>query len=363
VLRIKTLLLFPLLALAFAGCGGAIGPGGAASSPSLLSPSPPAAPPPGAQDFATRCMQPGVLKCVGFESASDIAGAFGDNSGLNLSGPPATPPVLDTSFFASGTSSLKFTIPSATGADTSGSYFTNFSADLSKQFGSNQVFYIQWRQRFSPEFLNTFYTNGNGWKQAIITAGDQPGCKAAGTCATSCTVLETVMQNTLQRGLPQMYNSCTGSTSHSAFAPLDEPFNGTDFKLQNARPSPYCLYSQGNTAPTSFFSPGTCVGYFPDEWMTFQVRIQTGPCRTTANFDEWTNSQITVWVARQGQASALVMDRTWNLSAGSPCDTLKFGKIWLLPYHTNKDPSQVTPVGFTWYDDLVISTAIIADPL
>jgi hypothetical protein len=363
----KTLPVFFTLAFVLAGCGASSvsatnGTNGIAPPGSQPPPPPPPPPPPvpGAQDFATRCSQPNVLRCFGFESPSEIAGAFGDNSGINDSG--TTTPALDTTVFASGASSLKFTIPAQSGADTSGSFFTNFSSDLSVQFGANQEFYVQWRQRFSPEFINTFYNNGNGWKQAIITAGDTPGCKGSGTCATSCTAIEVVMQNTLQRKLPQMYNSCTGSTSHSAFAPLDELYNGTDFKLQNARPSPFCLYSQGNTNPVTFFSPGTCFGYFPNEWMSFQVKIKTGPRLTTGAMDEWVNSQITVWVGREGQASQLVMDRTWNLSAGAPSANLQFGKIWLLPYHTNKDPTQVTPVGATWYDDLVISRSIIADP-
>jgi hypothetical protein len=40
----------------------------------------------------------------------------------------------------------------------------------------------------------------------------------------------------------------------------------------------------------------------------------------------------------------------------------KFGKIWLLPYHTNKSPAQVHPTAFTWYDELIISRTKIADP-
>src|SRR5437660_1417627 len=41
---------------------------------------PPANPPPGSQPFATRCAAPGVIKCVSFDSAADIAGGFGSNS-------------------------------------------------------------------------------------------------------------------------------------------------------------------------------------------------------------------------------------------------------------------------------------------
>src|SRR4026209_2623309 len=150
-----------LTSLALSGCGGGGGGGvGAGVSPPVTTL------PTGSLDFTTRCAQPGVIRCVGFDSASDIAGTYGNNSRIlppSFSG--AIPPALDTSVKASGASALKFTIPSNSPADTSGSYFTNFSSDLQTQFGANSEFYIQWRQRFSPEFLNTMYQGGSGWKQ------------------------------------------------------------------------------------------------------------------------------------------------------------------------------------------------------
>jgi len=299
------------------------------------------------------CAQPGVIRCVGFDSASDIAGTYGNNSGIlppSFSG--AIPPALDTSVKASGASALKFTIPSNSPADTSGSYFTNFSSDLQTQFGANSEFYIQWRQRFSPEFLNTMYQGGSGWKQDIIGTGDKPG----GALYSSCTALEVVLVDQYYRGFPEIYNSCTGSTSHGPYFPFEEPFGQFDFKLQNARPSPYCLYSQSGA---DHFAPnGNCVGYVANEWMTFQVKIKTGP---RVN-DEWQNSVVTLWVAREGQASELVTSFTINLTAGSAAEDQKFGKIWLLPYNTGKSSTQVHPTAFTWYDELIISHTLIADP-
>src|SRR6476646_9714858 len=101
----RNLSLAALLTLALAACGGNGGSGDASAASASASPAPPA----GSESFTTRCSQPGVLKCVGFDSAADITGTYGDNSGI-LSG--ATTPVLDTSVRASGASSLKFTIPS-----------------------------------------------------------------------------------------------------------------------------------------------------------------------------------------------------------------------------------------------------------
>jgi hypothetical protein len=305
-----------------------------------------------AADFQTRCQAAGVVRCVEFDSASTLTGSYGDNSGI-LTG--AATPEIDSSMRASGTGSLKFTIPSNSGANSSGSYFTNFSADLQTQFGENREFFVQWRQRFSPEFLSTLYQGGGGWKQVIIGTGDVPG-----TPYSSCTALETVVQNTVHRGFPQMYNSCSGSASHPPYHGFEQPFNGSDFKLQNARSSPYCLYSQGNTNPKTYFSPaGNCFPYYPNEWLTFQVSIKTGP----RVGDEFTNSYVKLWVARAGEPSQLVIDwGPYGLSAGSTSENQKFGKIWLLPYNTGKDPAHTHAPAYTWYDELIISTTKISDP-
>jgi hypothetical protein len=312
-------------------------------------------------DFATRCAQPGVIKCVGFDSASDFnigsggtSGAYGLNSGIF---PPSgtsdyTRATRDTTVMASGSSSLKFTIPANSPADSSGSYFTNFSNDLSTQFGENSNFFIQWRQRFSPEFVATKFAGGGGWKQLIIGTGDVPGI-----LSSSCTALEVVVQNTYTRGFPQMYNSCSGSTSHGPYNPFEERYGAYDFKLQNGRPSPYCLYSQNST---SYFAPiGNCFGYVANEWLTFQVEIRTGP---RVN-DEFTNSYINLWVARDGTLSQQVIAwGPYNLTAGPAAENQRFGKLFLLPYNTGKDASVTNPTAYTWYDELIISRNKIADP-
>ncbi len=315
-----------------------------------------------AGDFATRCTAPGVIKCVGFDSAADFnrgngdqSGAYGDNFGIFA--PSGTSDysksARDLQIKASGASSLKFTIPSQSGADGSGAYFTNFSTDLKLQFGAGSELYLQWRQRFSREFLANSYAGGGGWKQVIIGAGDHQG-----VFENSCTALETVVQNLGHRGFPQMYNSCTGSASHGPYDPFEEAFQSFDFKLQNARPSPYCLYSQ---EPNNYLPPvGNCFGYAANEWMTFQVRLKIGP----RVGDEFVASHVDLWVAREGKASESVI--SWGpyaLSAGNADENLQFGKVWLLPYNTGRDDSKSYPEANTWYDELIISTQRIADPI
>ncbi len=139
--------------------------------------------------------------------------------------------------------------------------------------------------------------------------GDTPGATPRG----SCTPLEVVVQNTYHRGFPMLYNSCTGRHRTARTTRSSEPSAHHDFKLQNARPAPYCLYSQGST---SYFPPvGNCFGYVANEWMTFQLRIKTGP----RVGDEFVDSHVTLWAARQGKPSELLFDwGPYNLTRRRP---------------------------------------------
>lgn len=316
-------------------------------------------PPAHAADFATRCQNPAVLKCVSFDSPSDIAGRWGNVSGI-FTGSVA--PALDTTVKASGVSALKFTIQSNSGAGDAGSYFTNFSDDLSALFSEGEEFYIQWRQRFSPEFLSTNYTGGGGWKQAIIGEGDRAGvCNPSNpttaTCPASCTQLEIVAQNTAQRGIPQMYHSCGGKDG--SYEPLDY----WDTALGNIvhQNAVGCLYGSGYPEPP-------CVRYKPNQWMTFQIHVKIGTWyKNDRNYHQ--DSTIQMWVADEGQPPKLVIDRSPGTGHGydiANTDTTaplaEYGKIWLLPYHTGKSATQSHPTAYTWYDELIISRAKIPDP-
>ena len=122
-------------------------------------------------------------------------------------------------------------------------------------------------------------------------------------------------------------------------------------------PSPYCTYLQNWSLGTPANPPGNCFTYSPNEWMTFQVHIHTGNFVT----DEWQNSHVDMWVSREGQPSVQVFNYgPTALSAGTQGEL--FGKVWLLPYHTGKDSTQVHPTAYTWYDELIISRNKIADP-
>ncbi len=265
--------------------------------------------------FDQRCADAAVVKCVGFDTAGEV-----DPFVYPPYGTTEKRAKVVTDVKASGAGSLRFEIPSNTPADTSGSYWQNFADDSSVQFGEGEEFFVQWRQRFSPELLGTRYRGGGGWKQAIIGEGDRPDVKIY-----SCTQLEIVTQNTYQRGFSQMYHSCGGKDGH---------YEGLD----NVR----------------------WIAYRPNQWMTFQVQVKIGHWyRNDRRYRR--DSTVRLWVAEEGRPSRLAVDQSaYDLANTNPA--ARYGKIWLLPYHTGKDASQRHPVAYTWYDELVISRSRIADP-
>jgi hypothetical protein len=271
--------------------------------------------PPGRLTFEERCADPAVVKCVGFDSAAEVDPFVYPPYGLTEKRAWMVSDVK-----ASGTGSLRFEIPSNTAADTSGSYWQNFSSDLSVQFGEGQEFFVQWRQRFSAELLRTVYAGGSGWKQIIIGEGDRPGKPSY-----SCTQLELVVVNAWQRGAPEMYHSCGGK---------DGQYQGLD----TAR----------------------WISYRPDQWMTFQIQVKIGHWyRNDRRYNA--DSTVRLWVAEEGRPSRLAVDQTGYDLANDDM-AARYGKVWLLPYHTGKDSSQRHVTAYTWYDELIISRARIAEP-
>ncbi len=325
-------------------------------------------------DFAARCNDVNVIRCFSFDSQAETdphvwAPWRNRTTGVKLG-------VVDTAVKASGAGSLRFDIPSNVGSDTSGSFNINFSEDLSVQFGEGEDFYIQWRQRFSPEFIDTLYLMdpasagafAGGWKQAIVGQGDRPGLPEVG----SCTPMELVVQNSDQRGFAQMYHSC--GSKDGQYQGLGKQVTSTDWALQFGDVEG-CLWSlkwSNTDQPWNkrFTEPyGPCMGYRPNEWMTFQMHVHIGTWYLNdQNYHQ--DSTVELWAAFEGQPSVKIIDRTGydlvNCAAGdTACQndpSIKYGKIWLLPYHSNKGVEQVHPPAATWYDDLIISRAKIADP-
>jgi hypothetical protein len=300
------------------------------------------------QDFKSRCEGPGVVRCWNFNDTKDFTGhTFAGNDGT-------TRIEIAADQKASGAGSMKFTVPNGTGADPTGSWWSNIKDDYSVQFGEGEVFYVQWRQRFSPEMLRQFTATPTGsgeltaWKQIILGQGDD----GIHNTQYSCTSLELV----LNQGRQPVYN---GFAYHSCGRniPFDW-YDGVSIRMQH-HDSPFCYYPDDPLKG--------CFHYGANEWMTFQYMVQIGNWNTKT-------SRIKIWAAHEGQPSVLIHDSIdafpegftiWNTDypGDSNNPNIKYGKIWFTPYMTRKDPAELHATAYTWYDDLIVSSQPIPDPV
>ena len=320
-----------------------------------------AAAPAGAQgdaDFARRCAGPGVIRCYGFDDLADLTTGHprtltepDDSTNSRMYDPWSGPGLcagqqcwaLDAQVRASGASALRFEIPSNSPSDTSGSFRINFRDDFSVQIGAGEEFYVQYRERFSPEMLRAFETTDgqpSGWKQSIIGLGD----RVAQPIAYSCTAEETVFTQQTRYMGPTFYHGC-------GFWESMDFWDGTQVRMQHQGP-PYCYYPDD--------PEGGCFSYAANEWMTFKQHVRIG------GWGVHPLNRVRVWAAREGEPSVMIYDSLLSHPDGFPLHrsdaTSRFGKIWLLPYHTNKDPAETHPVAWVWYDELIVSRADIPDP-
>lgn len=317
-------------------------------------------------DFQTRCNAAGVLRCIAFDSSSELGlegdpaqvagvthGMFNNNT-VNHACETDRCPTIDTSgIAASGTGSLKFVVPSNTEGAYAGQWFTTFTEDF-QRFFENSTFYIQFRYRMDTNAVNSIRTRSGAGIKAMIAGWGSTAARGT-NYYSSCSLIELVIQGLDNWGIPMMYHAC------GTFTRLVDPgvsqWNSSDENEQNARPSPYCFHY----APTfADLQPpnGNCFVYLPNEWMTFKVRVDVG--NYTGPGGLYTNSRVRMWAAHEGQSSVPVIDKTMDLNAGYSDDKAGWGNLWLLPY--SGSGSNILYGGTFWYDELIISTQDIADP-
>lgn len=316
------------------------------------------APAPGGTDFQSKCQGSGVIGCFGVDTTNQLfynwpSGTVCDSAlsshpngnnpfGLSRSGNgnavahverngQCVFPIIDSTVKHSGTGSLKFTIAGNTGADSSGYYSEPFKRLGSGQFsyvgpGSplGNVLYFQFYQMFDSNFLNTDFLclNGGcgGWKQ-MIWYGNPP-------FGSSSSSIEVTHNNGWQRGVPQMY----GQQGHD------------DYGVQDVAG---CLYAGSGFASRSSYPEPPCVRYKANQWMEFTGRIEI---LGTSNSP---SSRVQLWV----DGKQVIDYRQAKICWGGTCgDGDGIGSFLASPYHTNKDSSQNHSTGFTWMDDIIVST-------
>jgi hypothetical protein len=296
------------------------------------------------QDFQTRCATTGVIVCQSFDSASVFGAATFPGSGLYPGDDGVTiGGTQDTSTSRSGTGSLKFTVPSFAGSNPAGYWRQLFTSgglsagpSTATVFAQNSTFYVQYAQRFSPEYLTNQWPSSSGgttwWKQQIISS-DQ----------STCGNIELSTINAYNNGFPQMYSQCGQDLFNVGIGNSD------------------LLLEQGDTGTTGYNchylnpTPQTCFFYPSNKWVTFYYKVQIGTWGQP-------NSTIQAWVSVDGQPYkewVNMPNHILKMDANLPA----YNTVTLLPYMTGRNPAvSAGPVSYTWYDELIVSTQPIAAP-
>jgi len=266
---------------------------------------------------------------------------------------------------ASGRGALRFEILKKDGPD-SGNW-RRWLSDDQREFDEGDEFYVQFRQ-YIPAYLATHrFKRGGGWKQMIIS---RHSSDMAPRPAGSNQLNEIVLHNGGHRGLVQGYNRNLKKKYPSWQEPKSTPCSKQDFLLQNAirrevsgwgctaaRKRYGGLFSYYMSKPKGYIPghPDPITGafiYYPDEWLTFLVRVKIGTYGKS-------NHEIQVWAAREAVAEYTLLHdhRDRQLGLGPLHDTL-----WLLPYNTRRQPDPEREDTYTLYDEVIVSTEFIPAP-
>jgi hypothetical protein len=284
------------------------------------------------QDFQNRCTATGVIVCIGFDASADVA----QNTYLFPAGDGVYRGTLDTSTYASGGSSLKFTVPSLGGANSAGFW----SYPFGQNFAQNSTFYVQFRQRFSPEFISNTWKTSSGadtyWKQVDFHWGD-----FATKNLSTCGQIELTTINFQNTGHPTMYTGCGATGFYQTI--------GSSIFIE-----------QGDTATTGYnclYGPFTnCFTYPSNTWVTFYYQINIGTWGVP-------NSSVKAWVALPGQPYVEWINFSGlSLNIDSPIINA-YNYMSLFPYMTGRDSTvSAGPTAYTWYDEVIVSTQPVAAP-
>jgi hypothetical protein len=297
------------------------------------------------QDFQTRCAQTGVILCQGFDDPAVFTPAKWPASGLYPDGNGVYQGAIDTTIAASGAGSLKFTVPSLASANSSGYWRQLFTPNLSdgptnaKMYGANSTFYLQFRQRFSIEYLTNNWVTGAGattfWKQDIISNDN-----------STCGNIELTTVNLYRRRFPGMYSQCGNDG-------FQVNLNNGDFLLEQADASGNgynCHYQTANNTATS------CFIYPADTWVTFYYKVSIGTWGQP-------NSTIQAWVSVGGGPYASYINMTNHTLYEDSTVGADYDMVTLLTYMTGRSSTvNAGPTAYTWFDELIVSGQAIAAP-
>lgn len=204
--------------------------------------------------------------------------------------------------------------------------------------GPGQEFYFQWAAKTNCGGQSS--TGGGGRKFASVSR-----------LTNSYTFNELVLQDTLYRGIVQMYQG--RNASGTSYAPIDEPEAGGDFDLQPgstyAIAPAYCSYQAGN-----YPNQAACVNWHNNQWVWYLLRVipsDDGVANGTVELSFWMPGMVGYKKIISRTSFAMVYD------ADKP-DGYNAALFWI--YETGRTSG---PAGqMQWYDQAILSRAYIPPP-
>jgi hypothetical protein len=341
--------------------------------------------------FEQRCADPNVVLCDPLDGGR-ASGAAISNRTKNATLPEALAgkyrdwrwcqsvssgtPTMDRDTKASGSGALRFALPGNSKGGVAGNCQFNFTPDNSVQFGEGDTFFVQFRVRFSCEVLyvdcdprsptykqsRRQYKARNGstaLKVSIVNAGDHSELKSP---MDSCTFQELVVHVT-REGTVEGYHSCGWYDGHSYSMGLHKKSGSGLYDKQPIRKSRsdnvrgcYTINPVSGAKLTSAWHE--CIMWEADEWLTLTQQITIDRWSDKVSQERPTNN-VRIWLARQGEQPKLVIDYDRTLRRPEK-PFMRYGKVWLVPFLTDKDPEEYHPMGYIWFDELIVSRGPIA---
>jgi hypothetical protein len=335
-------------------------------------------------DFQTKCAQPGVISCYGFDDSLAVrnyplsgeplkytwgTGSVCDSAGLgkryaitrerssaegnalaNVENGICYYPTIDTSIKRTGAGSLKIDFPSNSGGTTGGYFTVPFKgldlprASVGPNSSLGSELWFQWHQRVDANMLNQDFGDpySTGWKQ-IILVGDPPG-------ATGDFAYNVVVNNGGLRGVAQFYYrvpfgsglvSPPGEVQNKSGISATYP-NGCSYGFQAGATSGF--------SSNRFYTQPPCTRYQADVWHEYTLHVKiVGASGAASSLIELYIDGVLV---SQDPAATIY----WANGTG----TGGYGQFYLDPQMTGKNSIPAHPPGRTWFDDVVISTRPIA---
>jgi hypothetical protein len=328
--------------------------------------------------LATLCALPGTLLCDPLDDTTPISGPLVDGSTTHLlfsqsiqtfygawrraytiTGFPATTyaPQLDNTTAVEG-GSMKFTIRSQSAGGTAGQYHLNINplhTQTPPESGiePGETIRMRVKVRWSCDVLFTDCPGMTTRRHYDVTSGLGGikifSIKEADRAPNNLTdggegIGTPIWGNRFQMGAYAGYIAIFND-------PIEGPYPPNLQDIQQGGPDP-CVRSNA-----TLVLPSTCHMMVADEWVTMQMDLTYGGpggnCSATPSGPY--TGYVKLWVADEGEPFNLVLERGVHLRCTDQ-DALyplhRLGKIDLTVYDTAKDPAEVHPEGYVWFDNL-----------